>query len=99
GEYLLGGATSSSFPCSGQPYWVPVRKLRGPSDPVPPAPTALLAQGLTGDPFLACPRRHSQPMVASLDGQRPALRTPGPDRRSHHRTRHRPLPPDLTNYR
>ncbi|MER7820478.1 hypothetical protein ABTX79_35405, partial [Streptomyces sp. NPDC096153] len=31
GEYLLGGATSSSFPCSGQPYWVPVRKLRGPS--------------------------------------------------------------------
>ncbi|MEV4233382.1 hypothetical protein AB0J81_41245, partial [Streptomyces bobili] len=30
-EYLLGGATSSSFPCSGQPYWVPVRKLRGPS--------------------------------------------------------------------
>ncbi|MFG2479915.1 hypothetical protein ACGFYL_34675, partial [Streptomyces fagopyri] len=33
GEYLLGGATSSSFPCSGQPYWVPVRKLRGPSIP------------------------------------------------------------------
>ncbi|MEV7391260.1 hypothetical protein AB0O30_35220, partial [Streptomyces sp. NPDC091215] len=33
GEYLLGGATSSSFPCSGQPYWVPVRKLRGPSYP------------------------------------------------------------------
>ncbi|MEU9247829.1 hypothetical protein AB0D87_50075, partial [Streptomyces sp. NPDC048342] len=31
GEYLLGGATSSSFPCSGQPYWMPVRKLRGPS--------------------------------------------------------------------
>ncbi|EKX64922.1 hypothetical protein STRIP9103_09564 [Streptomyces ipomoeae 91-03] len=31
GEYLLGGATSSSLPCSGQPYWVPVRKLRGPS--------------------------------------------------------------------
>ncbi|MET7729636.1 hypothetical protein ABZT44_55025, partial [Streptomyces mirabilis] len=31
GEYLLGGATSSSFPCSGQPYWVPVRKPRGPS--------------------------------------------------------------------
>lgn len=56
--------------------------------PVPPAPTALLAQGLTGDPFLACPRRHSQPMVASLDGQGPTLRTPGPDRRSHHRTRH-----------
>nr|WP_307530034.1 hypothetical protein [Streptomyces umbrinus] len=56
--------------------------------PVPPAPTALLAQGLTGDPFLARPRRHSQPMVASLDGQRPALRAPGPDRRGHHRTRH-----------
>ncbi|MFE2486961.1 hypothetical protein ACFXGR_27345, partial [Streptomyces mirabilis] len=33
GEYLLGGATSSSFPCSGQPYWVPVRKPRGPSPP------------------------------------------------------------------
>ncbi|MGW1564309.1 helix-turn-helix domain-containing protein, partial [Streptomyces sp. NPDC002144] len=32
GEYLLGGATSSSFPCSGQPYWVPVRKPRGPSE-------------------------------------------------------------------
>ncbi|MEU9413741.1 hypothetical protein AB0E08_49810, partial [Streptomyces sp. NPDC048281] len=31
GEYLLGGATSSSFPCSGQPYWMPVRKLSGPS--------------------------------------------------------------------
>ncbi|MFK0114065.1 hypothetical protein ACIQTC_55785, partial [Streptomyces sp. NPDC091217] len=32
GEYLLGGATSSSFPRSGQPYWVPVRELRGPSE-------------------------------------------------------------------
>ncbi|MFJ9155142.1 hypothetical protein ACIRP7_45540, partial [Streptomyces sp. NPDC102270] len=37
GEYLLGGATSSSFPCSGQPYWVPVRKLRGPSLSLRPA--------------------------------------------------------------
>ncbi|EKX62014.1 hypothetical protein STRIP9103_05537 [Streptomyces ipomoeae 91-03] len=38
GEYLLGGATSSSLPCSGQPYWVPVRKLRGPSDRAVRAP-------------------------------------------------------------
>ncbi|MEV6683344.1 transposase, partial [Streptomyces erythrochromogenes] len=31
--YLLGGATSTSFLISltGQPYWVPVRKLRGTS--------------------------------------------------------------------
>ncbi|MFD8396590.1 transposase, partial [Streptomyces sp. NPDC059680] len=65
----------------------------------PPAPTALLAQGLTRHPFLAHPSRHPQPMVASLDGHRPTLRTPGPDRRGRQRTRHRPLPPDLTNYR
>ncbi|WP_443743054.1 hypothetical protein [Streptomyces rhizosphaericus] len=56
--------------------------------PVPPAPTALLAQGLTSHPFLAHPRHHPHPMVASLDGQGPTLRAPGPDRRGHHRTRH-----------
>ncbi|WP_331744774.1 hypothetical protein OG762_50795 (plasmid) [Streptomyces sp. NBC_01136] len=60
---------------------------RGPSH-TPPAPTALLAQGLTGHPFLAHPRRHPHPMVASLDGHGPTLRAPGPDRRGHHRTRH-----------
>ena len=60
---------------------------RGPR-PTPPAPTALLAQGPTRHPFLAHPRRHPQPLVASLDGQGPALRAPGPDRRVHHRTRH-----------
>ncbi|MFE5028553.1 transposase [Streptomyces sp. NPDC056656] len=53
---------------------------RGPR-PTPPAPTALLAQGLTSHPFLAHPRRPPQPMVASMDGHRPALRAPGPDRR------------------
>ncbi|MDX3763808.1 hypothetical protein PV684_53860 [Streptomyces sp. AK02-04a] len=59
---------------------------RGPRH-TPPAPTALLAQGLTRHPFLAHPRRHPQPVVASLDGQGPAFRAPGPDRRGHHRTR------------
>ncbi|MFB7601251.1 transposase, partial [Streptomyces sp. NPDC056160] len=58
------------------------------TDPVPPAPTALLAQGFTGHPFLAHPRCHPHPMVASLDGHRPTRRAPGPDRRGHQRTRH-----------
>nr|WP_225887668.1 hypothetical protein [Streptomyces canus] len=53
----------------------------------PPAPTALLSGGFTGRPFLAHPRRHLPPMVASLDGQGPALRAPGPDRRGCRRTR------------
>ena len=66
---------------------------------VPPAPTALLTKAVTGHPFLAHPCRHPQPMMASLDGHRPALRTPGTDRCGHHRTRHGPLPPDSTNYR
>ncbi|MCM3809273.1 HD domain-containing protein [Streptomyces sp. DR7-3] len=57
------------------------------------------AQGLTSHPLLAHPRHHPHPMVASLDGQGPTLRAPGPDRRGHHRTRHRPLSPKLTNYR
>lgn len=60
---------------------------RGPSH-TPLAPTALLAQGLTGHPCLAHPHRHPQPVVASLDGYGPALRAPGPDRRGQHRTRH-----------
>ncbi|XBQ38139.1 hypothetical protein ABNG14_46885 [Streptomyces rapamycinicus] len=55
---------------------------------VPPAPTSPLAQGLTSHPFPAHPRRHPQSMVASMDGQRPTRRTPGSDRRGHHRTRH-----------
>jgi hypothetical protein len=55
---------------------------------VPPAPTALLAQGITSHPFLAHPRRHPQPVVAGLDGYGPTLRAPGPDRRRHHRARH-----------
>ncbi|MGW1750647.1 hypothetical protein ACWCRD_34560, partial [Streptomyces sp. NPDC002092] len=46
GEYLLGGATSSSFPCSGQPYWVPVRKLRGPSLEDDEARAAMLSRGI-----------------------------------------------------
>ncbi|MET7782955.1 hypothetical protein ABZT28_45920, partial [Streptomyces sp. NPDC005388] len=61
GEYLLGGATSSSFPCSGQPYWVPVRKLRGPSTPCSrkelgcePSPAGL---GWPATPFAAWPAR------------------------------------------
>ncbi|MDX3279002.1 IS701 family transposase, partial [Streptomyces scabiei] len=53
----------------------------------PPAPTALLAQGLAGHPFLTHPRRHRQPVVAGLDGQGPTPRPPGPDRRGHRRTR------------
>ncbi|GEC10542.1 hypothetical protein SSP24_81970 [Streptomyces spinoverrucosus] len=47
----------------------------------PPASTALLAQGLTRHPFLAHllahPGHHPHPVVASLDGQGPALRAPG----------------------
>src|SRR5690606_21977749 len=31
GEYLIGGATSSSFPVYKGSYWVPVRKPRGTS--------------------------------------------------------------------
>ena len=53
----------------------------------PPTPTTLLAQGITFSPRLAHPCHHPEPMVAILDGQRPTLRTPGPDRRGHHRTR------------
>ncbi|MDO0938937.1 hypothetical protein QQY66_47185 [Streptomyces sp. DG2A-72] len=60
----------------------------GPERGIGLAPPALVAQGLTGHPFLAHPRRHPQPMVASLDGQGPTIRAPGPDRRSHHRTWH-----------
>jgi len=59
----------------------------------------LLAQGLTRHPFLAHPRHHPQSLVASLDGQGPTLRAAGPDQRGHHRTRHRLLPPNPTNYR
>ncbi|MFE2491959.1 transposase family protein [Streptomyces mirabilis] len=47
--------------------------------PVPVSGTTLLS--------LAMPRRHPQPVVASLDGHGPTLRAPGPDRRGHHRTR------------
>ncbi|WP_184927064.1 IS701 family transposase [Streptomyces spectabilis] len=60
------------------------RPERGPSY-TPPAPTALLAQGLTRRPLLANPRHHPAPLMASLDRQRPARRTPGPPRRGHHR--------------
>ncbi|MCT9004606.1 transposase [Streptomyces rhizosphaerihabitans] len=56
--------------------------------PVKPAPTTLLPQDLTSHPFLAHPRHHPQSMAAGLDGHGPALRTPGPDRRRHHRARH-----------
>jgi hypothetical protein len=59
----------------------PERGTHGP----PPAPTALLAQGLTGRPLLAHPGHHPDPLVASLDRQGPAARTPGPPRRGHHR--------------
>ncbi|MET9912453.1 hypothetical protein ABZZ74_37675 [Streptomyces sp. NPDC006476] len=44
----------------------PGRPEEGPergTGPVPPAPTALLAQGLTAHSFLAHPGRHPQPMV------------------------------------
>ncbi|MFE7709370.1 hypothetical protein ACFU6I_27065 [Streptomyces sp. NPDC057486] len=58
---------------------------RGPSR-TPPAPTTLLPQGLTRHPLLAHPRHHPHPVVASLNGQGPTLRTPSPDRPSHHRT-------------
>lgn len=91
-------APSPSAGTSGSPHpdrWMPPRRTHTPTRgqrrgtaPVPPAPTALLAQGLTRHPLLAHPRHHPQPMVASLDGQGPTLRAPGPDRRGHHRTRH-----------
>jgi hypothetical protein len=51
----------------------------------PPAPTALLAQGLTRRPLLAHLRDHLDPLVASLDRLRPATRAPGPPQRGHHR--------------
>ncbi|EMF56509.1 MULTISPECIES: hypothetical protein [Streptomyces] len=44
----------------------------------PPAPTALLAQGITFGPRLAHPCHHPEPMVAILDGQRPTPRTSRP---------------------
>ncbi|MEI5102968.1 IS701 family transposase [Streptomyces sp. PmtG] len=44
----------------------------------PPAPTALLAQGLTRRALLAHPGHRSAPLVASLDRHGPATRTPGP---------------------
>ncbi|MEU9287453.1 IS701 family transposase [Streptomyces sp. NPDC048275] len=59
---------------------------RGPSH-TPTAPTSLLAPGLMGRSFLAHPRHHPQPVVASLDGHGPALRAPVPDQRGHYRTR------------
>ncbi|WP_172388026.1 IS701 family transposase [Streptomyces sp. MNP-20] len=74
------------------------RPERGTSH-APPTPTTLLAQGLTRRPLLARPGHHPAPLVARLDGQGPTRRTPGPPRRSHHRTRTEPLPPNLTNYR
>ncbi|WP_372412181.1 hypothetical protein [Streptomyces luteireticuli] len=51
----------------------------------PPAPTTLLAQGLTRRTFLAHPARRPAPLVAGLDGQGPSRRTPSPARRGHHR--------------
>jgi hypothetical protein len=65
----------------------------------PPAPTALLAQGLTRGPLLAHPGHHTAALVASLDRQGPSRRAPGPEQRGHHRTPPRSLPPGLTNYR
>jgi hypothetical protein len=53
----------------------------------PPTPTALLARGTTFTPRTAHPRHRPEPMVASLDGQGPALPAPDPDRRGRHRTR------------
>ncbi|WP_234347943.1 IS701 family transposase [Streptomyces rimosus] len=49
----------------------------------PPAPTALLAQGLTRRPLLAHPGDHPDPLVAGLDRQGPTTRTPSPPRRGH----------------
>jgi len=51
----------------------------------PPAPTALLAQGITRRPILAHPGHHPAPLVASMDRPGPAARTPSPPRRRHHR--------------
>jgi SRSO17 transposase len=82
---------------SGIPFgWVTADEVCGQTsrirvwleEPTPPAPTALLAQGLTRNPRMAHPRHHPESLVASLDGQGPALRPPGPDRRGHHRPRH-----------
>ncbi|MCX5191196.1 transposase [Streptomyces sp. NBC_00268] len=83
-------APSPSAGTSGSPHPDPCPNEgaeRGPSH-TPPAPTALLAQGLTRHPVLAHPSHHPHPMVASLDGHGPTLRAPGPDRRGRHRTRH-----------
>jgi SRSO17 transposase len=49
----------------------------------PPAPTALLAQGITRRPILAHPGHHPAPLVASMDRPGPAARTPSPPRRGY----------------
>ncbi|MFD9123168.1 DUF6308 family protein [Streptomyces bottropensis] len=59
---------------------VPRRGAREGGQPDTTSPNSPAGPGPTGHPFLAHPRRHPQPLVASLDGQGPALRAPGPDR-------------------
>ncbi|MFF6780383.1 hypothetical protein [Streptomyces sp. NPDC012510] len=91
-------APSPSAGTSGSPHpdpWMtqfrtgaPTRGQREGDQPNPTHPNWLLAQGITFGPRLAHPCHHPEPMVAILDGQRPTSRTPGPDRRGHHRTRH-----------
>ncbi|XUL89658.1 IS701 family transposase [Streptomyces galilaeus] len=70
--------TTAPDPCPDE------RPERG-SRHTPPAPTSLLAQGVTRGPLLAHPGHHPEPLVASMDGHRPARRTPGPPRRRHRR--------------
>ncbi|MGW3915141.1 IS701 family transposase [Streptomyces sp. NPDC005070] len=71
---------------------------RGPST-VPTAPPGQLAQGNPSRPWLADALGHAATLLASLDSQAPAHRTPEPDQRRRRRKTHRPLHPALTNHR
>jgi Phage integrase family len=63
----------------------PTKGRRGDSTELHPPQLPCWPTALRAIPRLAHPCRHPQPVVASLDGHGPALRTPSPDRRGHHR--------------
>ncbi|MFI6688095.1 IS701 family transposase [Streptomyces sp. NPDC050485] len=66
---------------------------------VPAAPAGLLAPSHPGRPWLADALGHAATLLASMDDQAPAHRTPSPPQHRRHRQTSRPLPPGLTNHR